>query len=71
MNKMKKTLLIILASIVTVTILPAQDKLEADAAATLIEWKGNKIVGSEHTGIIDLKADGSLSTATPLPEASS
>lgn len=56
MNKMKKTLLIILASIVTVTMLPAQDKMEADAAATLIEWKGNKIVGSEHTGIIDLKS---------------
>lgn len=56
MNKMKKTYLIILASIVTVTLLPAQEKLDADTAATLIEWKGNKIVGSEHTGTIDLKS---------------
>lgn len=53
---MKKVFFILLASILTVSVLPAQKKLLADPSATVIDWKGDKIVGSEHVGTIDLKS---------------
>lgn len=40
----------------TASVMPAQKKLVADASATVIDWKGDKIVGSEHVGTIDLKS---------------
>jgi polyisoprenoid-binding protein YceI len=53
---MKKIFLILITSVLTAFILPAQKKLVANAPATIIEWKGSKIVGSEHVGTIDLKS---------------
>lgn len=54
-KKMKRIFVILIISVLTVTLLPAQKKLVADAAATTIVWHGHKIVGSSHTGNIDLK----------------
>lgn len=53
---MKKIFVILLASIFTSTLLTAQKKYEADPSSTVIGWKGDKIVGSEHVGTIDLKS---------------
>lgn len=53
---MKKVFFILLGSIITVGVLPAQKKLMADASATVIDWKGDKKVGSEHVGTIGLKS---------------
>ena len=53
---MKKTFLIILTSIFAVSFLNAQKKLTADPAATVIDWKGDKKIGSFHVGSIDLKS---------------
>lgn len=39
-----------------VALLPAQKRLVADASATVIDWKGDKVVGSFHVGTIDLKS---------------
>ncbi len=39
----------------------AQDKQTADPSATKISWYGDKVIGSAHTGTIDLM-DGWLST---------
>lgn len=52
---MKRIFVILIASFFTAVLLPAQKKLVADAAATVIDWKGDKIVGSFHVGTIDLK----------------
>ena len=53
---MKKTFLIILAAIFTLSGLNAQKKLTADPSATVIDWKGDKKIGSFHVGTIDLKS---------------
>lgn len=53
---MKKIFVILMASIFTSTLLTAQMKFEADPSSTVIGWKGDKIVGSEHVGTIDLKS---------------
>jgi polyisoprenoid-binding protein YceI len=53
---MKKTLLIILAAIFTVSVLNAQKKYTADPSATVIDWKGDKKIGTFHVGTIDLKS---------------
>lgn len=53
---MKKVFLILAAMVFTTSVMPAQKKLVADASATVIDWKGDKIVGSEHVGTIDLKS---------------
>ena len=53
---MKRIFVILMASVFTAAVLPAQKKLVADAAATVIDWKGDKIVGSYHVGTIDLKS---------------
>jgi polyisoprenoid-binding protein YceI len=53
---MKKIFVILLASIFTVTLLNAQKKYEADPLATVINWKGDKKIGSFHVGTIDLKS---------------
>jgi len=53
---MKRIFVILIASLFTAVLLPAQKKLVADTAATVIEWKGDKIVGSFHIGTIDLKS---------------
>jgi len=53
---MKRIFVILIASVFTAAVLPAQKKLVADAAATVIDWKGDKIVGSFHVGTIDLKS---------------
>ncbi|MDM8001801.1 MAG: YceI family protein [Bacteroidota bacterium] len=53
---MKRIFVILIASVFTAALLPAQKKLVADAAATVIDWKGDKIVGSFHVGTIDLKS---------------
>ncbi|MCU0460023.1 MAG: YceI family protein [Bacteroidales bacterium] len=53
---MKKVFFILLGSILTAAVLPAQKRLVADASATVIDWKGDKKVGSEHVGTIDLKS---------------
>lgn len=53
---MKKTFLIILTSIFAVSLLNAQKKYTADPAATVIDWKGDKKIGSFHVGTIDLKS---------------
>ena len=53
---MKRIFVILIASLFTAVLLPAQKKLVADTAATVIDWKGDKIVGSFHIGTIDLKS---------------
>ena len=53
---MKKTFLIILASFFAVSLMNAQKKYTADPAATVIDWKGDKKIGSFHVGTIDLKS---------------
>jgi polyisoprenoid-binding protein YceI len=53
---MKRTFLIILTSVFAVTLLNAQKKYTADPAATVIDWKGDKKIGSFHVGTIDLKS---------------
>ncbi len=53
---MKKVFFILAAMVFTASVMPAQKKLVADASATVIDWKGDKIVGSEHVGTIDLKS---------------
>jgi polyisoprenoid-binding protein YceI len=53
---MKRIFVILIALVFTAAVLPAQKKLVADAAATVIDWKGDKIVGSFHVGTIDLKS---------------
>jgi polyisoprenoid-binding protein YceI len=53
---MKRTFLIILTSIFAVSLLNAQKKYTADPAATVIDWKGDKKIGSFHVGTIDLKS---------------
>ncbi len=53
---MKKVFFILTAMVFTASVMPAQKKLVADASATVIDWKGDKIVGSEHVGTIDLKS---------------
>ncbi|MFN2336908.1 MAG: YceI family protein, partial [Bacteroidales bacterium] len=62
---MKKAGLIALIAILAVTQLTAQKRYVADPSATVIKWHGEKIVGSKHTGTIDLKegwltSDGKL-----------
>lgn len=51
---MKKTSLIVLIIVLVAFPLSAQKKHPADATATKITWTGKKI-GSEHTGVINLK----------------
>jgi polyisoprenoid-binding protein YceI len=53
---MKRVFFILAAMVFTASVMPAQKKLVADASATVIDWKGDKIVGSEHVGTIDLKS---------------
>lgn len=53
---MKKRFLIILATIFAVYGLNAQKKYTADPSATVIDWKGDKKIGSFHVGTIDLKS---------------
>jgi polyisoprenoid-binding protein YceI len=53
---MKRIFSILVVSVLALSLLPAQKKLVADAAATTIEWHGHKIVGASHTGNIDLKS---------------
>jgi polyisoprenoid-binding protein YceI len=53
---MKKTFLIILASFFAVSLMNAQQKYTADPSATVIDWKGDKKIGSFHVGTIDLKS---------------
>lgn len=53
---MKKTFLIILASFFAVSLMNAQKKYTADPSATVIDWKGDKKIGSFHVGTIDLKS---------------
>ena len=53
---MKKIFVILLASIFTSTLLTAQKKYEADPSNTVINWKGDKKIGSFHVGTIDLKS---------------
>jgi len=55
-------------SFLTVTVINAQQRYEADPVSTVIEWKGEKIVGSDHVGNINLKSgwldiDGNTITA--------
>jgi len=52
---MKKAGLIALVAIFAVTQLTAQKKYIADPLATKIMWYGEKIVGGNHNGTIDLK----------------
>lgn len=52
---MKKAGLIALIAILAVTQLTAQKRYVADPSATVIKWHGERIVGSKHTGTIDLK----------------
>jgi len=53
---MKKTFLTIIVTFFAVTLMTAQKTLVADPASTVIGWKGDKAVGSAHTGTIDLKS---------------
>ena len=53
---MKKTFLTIIVTFFAVTLMTAQKTLVADPASTVIGWKGDKVVGSAHTGTIDLKS---------------
>ncbi|MDX9729886.1 MAG: YceI family protein [Bacteroidales bacterium] len=53
---MKKAFFIILTSVFAVSLLNAQKKYTADPSATVIEWKGDKKIGSFHVGTIDLKS---------------
>lgn len=53
---MKKTLLILVASIFTVSLVNAQTRHEADPSATTIGWEGAKVVGNSHVGTLDLKS---------------
>lgn len=48
-------------AIFAVTQLTAQKKYTVDPSATVIKWYGERIVGSKHTGTIDLK-EGWLTT---------
>ena len=52
---MKKAGLIALMAVFAVAQLAAQKKYTADPSATVIKWHGEKIVGSNHNGTIDLK----------------
>lgn len=58
---MKTTGLIALMAIFAFTQLTAQKRYIADPSASEIKWHGEKIVGSKHTGTIDLK-EGWLTT---------
>ncbi len=53
---MKKAGLILFIALFTVAHLSAQKRHEADASGTKVTWKGNKIIGSEHVGTINLKS---------------
>jgi polyisoprenoid-binding protein YceI len=53
---MKKTFLIILISFFAVSLMNAQKKYTADPSTTVIDWKGDKKIGSFHVGTIDLKS---------------
>lgn len=52
---MKKAGLSALIAILAVTQLNAQKRYVADPSVTVIKWHGEKIVGANHTGTIDLK----------------
>ena len=56
MNFMKKADILLLVSFLTVTVINAQQRYEADPVSTVIEWKGEKIIGSDHVGTINLKS---------------
>lgn len=51
---MKKAGLIAVIAILAVTQLTAQKRYVADPSATVIKWYGEKIIGSNHTGTINL-----------------
>ncbi len=53
---MKRIFVILITALFTVTVLQAQKKLVADVNSTVIDWKGDKIVGSFHVGTIALKS---------------
>jgi len=53
---MKKVGFILFIALFMVAQLSAQKRHEADTSGTKITWKGNKIVGSEHVGTINLKS---------------
>lgn len=52
---MKRNLLLLATTLLTSALLPAQKKFTADPSASALEWKGDKIIGSGHTGTISLK----------------
>jgi polyisoprenoid-binding protein YceI len=56
MKFMKKAGILILVSFLTVIVINAQQRYEADPVSTVIEWKGEKIIGSDHMGTINLKS---------------
>ena len=45
-----------LASFFAASLMSAQKKYTADPSATVIDWKGDKKIGSFHVGTIDLKS---------------
>lgn len=53
---MKKISLILIVTVLSLSTLLAQKTYVADNEATRIDWKGNKIIGSEHVGTIDLQS---------------
>jgi polyisoprenoid-binding protein YceI len=42
--------------LLSVGLLPAQKRLTADTLSTVIDWRGSKIVGSEHSGTVDIRS---------------
>lgn len=54
---MKKTgMLLLVIAMISFSTLTAQKTYVADNEATKIDWKGAKIIGSEHIGTIDLQS---------------
>jgi polyisoprenoid-binding protein YceI len=53
---MKKTGMLLVIAMISFSTLIAQKTYVADNEATRIDWKGNKIIGSEHIGTIDLQS---------------
>lgn len=55
-NRMRKISLILIVAMLSLSTLLAQKTYVADKEATSINWRGSKIIGTEHVGTIDLQS---------------
>ncbi len=66
MKNKKRDLLILTITLFTTSLLPAQKKLLADPSSTTVEWRGDKIIGSAHTGTISISEGWLLREGTTI-----